>query len=225
MLLNRHFIAVAAVFLYAATAAAATVSGTVALVQRRGQKVVIAESLVWLEPESAAEPRKPETVQMLTRGKTLLPHVLAVPVGSTVFFPNDDPITHNLFSATEPNSFDLGLYRRGAGKSERFDHPGVVNVYCNVHPNMSGVVHVMKTPWYAFAGPSGEFSIQDVPPGRYRLVAWHEAAGTSSSAIAVGAAGAVSGTTRLVLDSRNTRIAPHNDKRGRPYKHNRAKDY
>lgn len=222
--LKRISIAVATAVLFTVTSFAATVSGTVGFVQRRGQKVAPAESLVWLEPESAASAKKPETVQMLTRGKTLIPHVLAVPVGSTVLFPNDDPITHNLFSVTAPNSFDLGLYRRGAGKAQRFDHPGIVNVYCNVHPNMSGVVHVMKTPWYAFAGSTGEFSLEDVPPGRYRLVAWHEAAGTTSSAIEVSG-GSVSGSTRLMLDSRNVRIPPHNDKHGRPYKHNRAKDY
>jgi len=88
---------------------------------------------------------------MVTRGKMLLPHVMAVPLGSTVEFPNDDPISHNLFSLTTNNSFDLGLYRKGAGKSQKFDTPGIVNVYCNVHPAMSAVIHVMATPFYAFA--------------------------------------------------------------------------
>src|SRR5205809_389807 len=147
--------------------AAANVTGKVAFVTKRGQNPVPAETLIWLEPLSGKAPRHtPGTFQIVTRNKTLIPHVLAVPVGSTVAFPNDDPISHNLFSLSSNNAFDLGLYRKGAGKSQKFDTPGLVNVYCNVHPNMSAVIQVLDTPYFTFSDPTGNYAISNVPGGR-----------------------------------------------------------
>lgn len=198
--------------------AAATVSGKISFVTKRGQNPVASETLVWLEPAGGKNvKRPPQTYQMMTRGKALIPHVLAIPVGSTVQFPNDDPISHNLFSLSSQNAFDLGLYRRGAGKAQKFDTPGVVNVYCNVHPNMSAVIHVMATPYYTFADAAGNYAVGDVPPGKYRLVAWNEQGGQTNSAIEVSAAGTVSGTLAVTLDSRNYRFTNHTDKNGKPY--------
>src|SRR5947207_6107918 len=150
--------------------AANVVGGKVSFVTKRGQNPVISETLIWLEPIGARGPKPvPAKFQMVTRGKMVLPHVLAIPAGSTVEFPNDDPILHNLFSLSSNNAFDLGLYRRGAGKSQKFDTPGLVNVYCNVHPNMSAVIMVMDTPYYAFSDQTGTYSLTNVPAGRYRL--------------------------------------------------------
>ena len=196
---------------------AATVSGKVSFLTKRGQNPVANETLVWLEPAGKAVRKSPQTFQMMTRGKTLVPHVLAIPVGSTIEFPNDDPISHNLFSLSTGNAFDLGLYRRGAGKSHKFDAPGVVNVYCNVHPNMSAVIHVMATPYYTFADPSGNYALADVPPGKYRLVAWNEQGGQTASDIEVASGGSVTGTLAVTLDSRNYRLTQHLDKTGKPY--------
>src|SRR5438105_11453286 len=132
------------VTLGAGSAFPATVSGKVSFVTKRGQNPIVNETLVWLDPMSGKTPKRAAmTYQMVTRGKTLVPHVLAIPVGSTVEFPNDDPISHNLFSLSSPNAFDLGLYRRGAGKTHKFDTPGSLNVYCNVPPNMSDVTYTM----------------------------------------------------------------------------------
>jgi hypothetical protein len=167
----------------------------------------------------------PGTFEMVTRGKMLLPHVLAVPVGSTVSFPNDDPISHNLFSLSSANPFDLGLYRKGAGKSQRFDTPGVVNVYCNVHPNMSAVIQVLDTPYYAFADANGNYSLANVPPGRYRLVAWNEQGGETESPVEVTSSGTVSGQVALMIDSRNYRVTQHLNKLGKPYEAPSLKDY
>ena len=197
--------------------AAATVSGKVSFITKRGQNPVANETLVWLEPAGRAVRKSPQTFQMMTRGKALVPHVLAIPVGSTVEFPNDDPISHNLFSLSSGNTFDLGLYRRGAGKSHKFDAAGIVNVYCNVHPSMSAVIHVMATPYYTFADAAGNYAVADVPPGKYRLVAWNEQGGQSTSDIEVNSAGAVSGPLAVTLDSRNYRITQHMDKNGKPY--------
>jgi plastocyanin len=214
-LLPRFFCALAA--LAALPLAAATVSGKISFITKRGQNPVANETLVWLEPAGRTVRKPPQTFQMMTRGKALVPHVLAIPLGSTIEFPNDDPISHNLFSLSGGNTFDLGLYRRGAGKSHKFDTPGVVNVYCNVHPSMSAVIHVMATPYYTFADASGNYALGDVPPGRYRLVAWNEQGGQSTSDIDVSAAGAVSGALAVTLDSRNYRITQHMDKNGKPY--------
>ena len=196
--------------------AAATVSGKISFITKRGQNPVANETLIWLEPTGKSIRKSPQTFQMMTRGKTLVPHVLAVPAGSTVEFPNDDPISHNLFSLSANNAFDLGLYRRGAGKSHKFDTTGVVNVYCNVHPNMSSVIHVMATPYYTFADPSGNYAIADVPPGSYRLVAWNEQGGQTTSSVVISG-GTVNGALALTLDSRNYRITQHMDKTGKPY--------
>ncbi len=212
-----RFIACASLALAALPLAAATVSGKISFVTKRGQNPVVNETLVWLEPVGRSVRRPPQTYQMMTRGKTLVPHVLAIPSGSTVQFPNDDPISHNLFSLSPNHTFDLGLYRRGAGKSHKFEAQGVVNVYCNVHPNMSAVVHVMTSPYYTFADAAGNYAIGDVPPGKYRLVAWNEQGGQTKADIEVSNAGAVSGQLALTLDSRNYRVTQHLNKTGKPY--------
>jgi plastocyanin len=200
----------------------AVVNGKVMFLTKRGERPVANETLVWLEASVKAAKKPAGTFSMPTRSKTFVPHILAVPAGSTVAFPNEDPISHNLFSLTPGHTFDLGLYRKGPGKSRRFDAPGLVNVYCNVHPNMSAVVHVMDTPWYGFADANGDYSF-DVPAGRYRLVAWNEQGGTTASDIEVRADGKVAGTTLLTIDGRNFRTVAHTNKNGQAYK--APKDY
>ena len=214
------------VTLGAGSAFPATVSGKVSFVTKRGQNPIVNETLVWLDPMSGKTPKRAAmTYQMVTRGKTLVPHVLAIPVGSTVEFPNDDPISHNLFSLSSNNSFDLGLYRRGAGKAHTFDTPGTVNVYCNVHPNMSAVIQVMATPYFGFADGDGNYAITEIPSGRYRLVAWNEQGGEAWTPVEITNAGAVNGIVALTLDSRNFRLTQHMNKLGKPYQAPSVKDY
>ncbi|MFL6245861.1 MAG: hypothetical protein ACJ74H_07545 [Thermoanaerobaculia bacterium] len=201
---------------------AAVVNGKVMFLTKRGQKPVVNETLVWLDAAGKAPKRPGSAFTMTTRSKAFLPHVLAVPAGSTIAFPNEDPITHNLFSLTPGNTFDLGLYRKGAGKSHKFEAPGVVNVYCNVHPNMSAVVHVMTTPYYGFADANGDYSF-DVPPGKYRLTAWNEQGGSATSDIEIASNGTVAGATLLTIDGRNARAVQHQNKFGQAYK--APKDY
>jgi plastocyanin len=196
---------------------AAVVNGKVMFLTKRGQHPVVNETLVWLEPSGRAPKRPAGTFTMTTRGKAFLPHVLAVPEGSTINFPNEDPISHNLFSLTPGHNFDLGLYRKGSGKAEKFQVPGVVNIYCNIHPNMSAVVHVMQTPYYGFADASGDYSF-DVPVGTYRLTAWNEQGGSAFSDIEVTAAGSVAGPTLLTIDGRNFRVVQHLNKNGQAYR-------
>jgi plastocyanin len=214
----KRFLLVAGVCaLLAPAVQAAVVNGKVMFLTKRGQKPAVNETLVWLDPTGKA-PKKPgSTFTMSTRSKTILPHVVAVPAGSTVTFPNEDPITHNLFSLTPGNTFDLGLYRKGSGKSHKFETAGMVNVYCNIHPNMSAVVHVMSTPYYGFADANGNYSF-DVPAGKYRVTAWNEQGGTVASDIDVAADGKVTGATLLTIDGRSFRAVQHTNKLGQTYK-------
>lgn len=125
-------------------------------------------------PTPRPKPGKPKTV--VQKDKRFEPRVLAVTVGTTVDFRNDDPLFHNVFSLSRPNDFDLGLYKGGTSKSETFDTPGAVQLLCNIHSSMQGYVFVVDTPWFAQADGSGRFSIRGVPPGEYQVNVWHEAA-------------------------------------------------
>ncbi len=221
--MKRFLFIAASALAVAAGLSAAPVNGKVMFMTRRGQNPVVNETLVWLEPAGKTWKKPPATFSMTTRSKTFLPHGMAVPAGSTISFPNEDPIAHNLFSLTPGNTFDLGLYRRGAGKTHKFDAPGTVNIYCNVHPNMSAVVHVMSTPFYGFADANGNYSF-DVPAGKYRVTAWNEQGGTSASAdLEVKSDGTVAGPTLLTIDGRNFRVSQHKNKFGQTYRP--PKDY
>lgn len=197
---------------------AAQIRGRVSFVTRRGQKPVIEQTVVSLEPSTNVKPGAPERFVVTTRSKTLLPHVLAIPAGSTVRFPNEDPVTHNLFSVSPSNPFDLGLYRSGTGKEKKFDCPGVVQVYCNVHPNMSAVIHVMGTPYFTFAAADGSFELKDVPPGAYRLRAWNE---FGETAMELTVSASAQPPVALVIDSTRRRTTQHMNKYGQPYGRNR----
>ena len=118
---------------------------------------------------------------MATDGRQFRPRVLVVPAGTTVQFQNLDPFNHNVFSLSEPNAFDLGLYGRGETRTRRFARTGLVRVYCNVHPRMSAFILVRDNPWYAQPGPDGAYTIPDVPPGRYLLHVWHERVAAEST--------------------------------------------
>jgi plastocyanin len=132
--------------------------------------------ILWLEPvdRPAAASVPPRRVQMVQRTKRFTPHVIAIPVGSTVDFPNYDPIFHNAFSNFSGQPFDVGLYPPGTNKSWIFKQPGIVRVFCNIHPTMSAIIGVFSTPWFAVTPASGKFNIPDVPPGEYQLRLFHE---------------------------------------------------
>jgi len=209
-------------FLAAMPVTAATVSGHVKFETRRGQRPAVGETVVSLESLVPAKARKIEQGVVTTRSKALLPHILVVPVGSTIRFPNEDPISHNLFSVSPANPFDLGFYRVGAGKSEVFEKPGIVQIYCNVHPNMSAVVHVMATPYYGYVSADGAFNLEGVPAGKYRLRASNEL-GEATSDVVVTSSGSVTGPTRLTIDTKKFRGSSHMNKHGQPY--DRGREY
>ena len=117
------------------------------------------------------------------------PHVLPVLVGTSVAFPNSDPVRHNVFSPTASWKFNLGTYPRGSTKFRTFDKAGAITLLCNVHAEMSAYVVVTETPYFAVSDKEGKFTIRNVPPGTYVLKTWHARAKPSSIEITAGAAG------------------------------------
>jgi plastocyanin len=157
-----------------------TVTADVALVSS-GKKSKASGSgnvVLWLTPTGNAAPSsslpassRPRLVQ---RNKSFEPHVLVVPVGSEVEFPNRDPFFHNVFSLFEGKRFDLGLYEAGSTRNVVFDKPGISYIFCNIHSEMSAVVIALSTPYYAISDQRGRVAIPHVPPGRYTLRIWYE---------------------------------------------------
>lgn len=123
---------------------------------------------------STPRPRASRVKAVVQKDKRFVPHVLAVPVGATVEFRNDDEIFHNVFSLSKPNDFDLGLYKSGAARDFVFKSPGPVNLLCNIHSAMGGYVYVVPSPWFGQADATGRFTIKNVPEGKYVLEIWHE---------------------------------------------------
>jgi len=132
---------------------------------------------VWLLPLSGQELHPPSThAVMLQKHKMFIPHVLTVGAGTTVEFPNADPIFHNAFSNFDGKVFDVSLYPPGSTRSVRFSRPGIVRVFCNIHPQMSAVIVVVDSPFFATTGRDGMFSFANVPAGAYELHFFHERA-------------------------------------------------
>jgi plastocyanin len=135
--------------------------------------------VVYLEsaPEGAQPPGRAEgPVRMEQEGMTFKPHVLPIVKGTTVEFPNRDMLFHNVFSLSKAASFDLGRYPKDGSKSLRFMKPGIVQVFCHIHSDMSGVIVVLDNPFFTSPDSQGQFAIDGIPPGEYRVVAWHERA-------------------------------------------------
>lgn len=126
---------------------------------------------------------------MRQRGERFVPHVLPVLVGTAVEFPNEDPIYHNVFSLSRAGTFDLGRYPRGQSKTVRFQTPGVVQVFCHIHADMSGFILVLDTPFFTVPDATGRYSLEGIPPGEYRLIAWHERIRPVATAVRVESGG------------------------------------
>lgn len=134
-------------------------------------------AVVWLQPLAGtpSQPFLPSGHYTLTqKNRMFVPHLLVVPVGSHVFFPNQDPFFHNVFSLFNGKRFDLGLYEAGTTKEVTFSREGVSYIFCNIHPEMSAVVVVLSTPLYATNGMDGTYSIRNAPPGEYEMHVWIE---------------------------------------------------
>jgi plastocyanin len=156
-----------------------------------------AQVVVWIEgsgpggavarPEHAMEKPERPLEKMEQIGRRFVPDLVVIAAGGTVSFPNGDPIFHNVFSLSKPKIFDLGNYVKGETRNVTFTKPGVVYVNCHLHPNMAAAVVVAPNRWYARSDREGHFTLRDLPPGSYTMVAWHKSAGSFRKTVEVAA--------------------------------------
>lgn len=146
-----------------------------------------AQTVIYFEtaPQAAFGEPPPGPVQMDQRRETFEPYVLPVMVGTSVDFPNSDPVYHNVFSLSKAKRFDLGRYAAGQSKAVRFDRPGIVRIFCDIHSHMSAYVLVFAHRFFAATDENGRYSIEGVPPGRYTLVAWTDGKERSRRSVTV----------------------------------------
>jgi plastocyanin len=206
--------AVVAAGALAAAPAVAQVSGRVTVAEAGGKPVSdVGNAVIYLEGRG---PRgAPARVEMALDGRSFTPQVVVVAVGSTVSFPNHDPFNHNVFSLSEPNAFDLGLYGRGESGDHRFRRAGLVQVYCNIHPRMSGFILIRDNAYYTQPGADGSYTIENVPPGTYILHVWHERTPEVTREITVPAGGLTGQDAQL--DASGYRWVAHKNKYGQEY--------
>jgi plastocyanin len=197
---------------FASLAAAQTdVSGTVTV---QTNSPAAGAAVVYAQPLDRPAAAAPGTFTLAQRQKTFQPAILGVPAGSTVDFPNQDAIFHNVFSLSSPSPFDLGLYRAGASKRRVFREPAVYRVFCNIHPQMSAVIVVSPTPHVTSTDRDGRYTLA-LPPGRYRLTATTGRSAPATRDLVVGSAAITTGA--LLIDERALAEAPHTNKFGKPY--------
>jgi plastocyanin len=151
-------------------------------------------SVVYLEeaPQAAFEAPAPGRAVLDQRNEAFVPYVVAVTVGSTVDFPNSDRVYHNVFSLSKPRRFDLGRYPKGRSRSVRFDQPGVVRVFCEIHSHMNAFVLVFAHRYFASTDAEGRYRIEGVPSGTYTLAVWNDGQVRAHREVRVGAAGEAS---------------------------------
>jgi plastocyanin len=144
-------------------------------------------SVVYLEtaPRAAFDQRVEPRARLDQRNEAFVPHVLAIVAGTTVDFPNNDKTYHNVFSLSPTKPFDLGRYAVGRSKSVRFDRPGIVRVFCDIHSHMSAFILVFAHRYFSVTSDDGQYRIDNVPPGTYTVVAWNESAPSESRRIVV----------------------------------------
>jgi len=205
-----------------AAAQAGQVSGRITIQEKNNAASPdLGDAVVYLVGHGLA--LAPARFEITISDKTFSPHVLVVPAGTTVAFPNHDPFDHNVFSVSDSNSFDLGLYGRGEGKATVFRYPGLVRVFCNVHPRMVALVQVMATHHFAQASGDGSFTISGVEPGTYRLHVWHERASQEFVRdVVVGQNGVAD--IQVSLNARGFRWQPHKNKFGKDYPTNAGRE-
>ncbi len=210
--------------LFSAALNAATVTGTIELRESRIASVARGKDysgvVVSLQPVNQTMPAAPEKHGvMLQKNKMFTPHILPVVAGTRIDFPNADPIFHNAFSSYSGQIFDIGLYPPGQTRSVRFERPGIIRVFCNIHPTMSAIILVLTTPYFVVTPHDGGFHF-DVPPGSYDLAVFHERATDQSlqslsRRILVTAEGIR--IPPIAVSEAGYLVAPHKNKFGKDY--------
>ncbi|HSN98018.1 MAG TPA: carboxypeptidase regulatory-like domain-containing protein [Candidatus Nanopelagicales bacterium] len=189
------------------------VAGSVTVLADGAPKADRSGIAVYLEGVPGALPPGP-TRHVRQKDLNFLPGITVVTTGTTVEFPNEDKVFHNVFSVSSAARFDLGLYKSGTSKSVTLKKPGVVDVYCNIHPQMAARIKVLDTAFYAVTGPDGAFRIKDVPPGSYPVVAWQAYGEEKRGQVTVTAGGVATIELALVEGKTPKR---HLRKDGTPY--------
>lgn len=186
-----------------------------------------ANVVVWLSPlqpqDSKPAPAVHSAYRLLQKDKQFHPHLLVVPTGTSVEFPNADPFFHNVFSLFNGKRFDLGLYESGTSRSVRFDREGVSYIFCNIHPEMGAVVLALSTPYYAVSGADGVIAIHGVPPGSYRLNVWSETAtwlqaGETQHPILIGPGAGAVRLGEIAMQPTSSPLGNHKNKFGEEYR-------
>ncbi len=158
------------------------------------------DQMVVLMEGTSIAPKAPVTVTIGQRNMRFDPDLIVVPVGSTVQFPNEDPIFHSVFSLSRAKPFDLGFYPRGQSRTVKFDRSGIVQVYCHIHAGMYAAIVVTSSPWYGKPSEDGSFAFDDVPAGRYKVMVWHKVAGLHQTEIDVPQSGKTEVTIHVPID-------------------------
>jgi plastocyanin len=180
--------------------------------------------VVWLAPTQPGGPSAstghPGPFRLIQKDKQFAPHLLVVPTGTSVEFPNEDPFFHNVFSLFNGKRFDLGLYESGTSRAVHFDRQGVSYIFCNIHPEMGAVVVALNTPYFMVSTNTGAVVIHNVLPGTYHLHVWSEAAQFANPAdsqriIQVGETPVHLG--EIVLQAAADPMAHHKNKFGEDY--------
>lgn len=192
------------------TAAQGSVSGSVSL--EGGDKSMVVVHLEKVQGSAAPSPVK--AAKITQRGTAFTPNAIVVTRGSRVDFPNEDKFYHNVFSVTEGNEFDLGMYRSGESKSAVLEESGEVSVYCNIHPGMEARVLVVDNDFYVEA-KDGAYSVDGVPPGSYTLVAWSPSHKTEKKQITIEAGKKARADFILKPDENKAHLNKHGEQYGR----------
>jgi plastocyanin len=194
--------------------------GTVELMQD-GRRLAqgTQEAVVYFTPaRGGAKATAGKPVEMVTVRKEFKPRVLIVPVGTTVRFPNQDPILHNVFSVSGGNAFDVGLYGKGAGKETTFRNAGLVRVFCNVHQSMTAYILVLGTSYSATPDAKGSFRLAGLPSGPGTVSVWHERGELLNQQVTLP----VTAPLRLAVPVSKPRVPRHLNKFGKPYRADNA---
>jgi plastocyanin len=181
---------------------------------RGGERLPGDDTVAWL-PDVPVSSGSTTEVAFSQRDKQFDPRLAVVSVGSTIDFPNYDRVFHNVFSLSAPKTFDLGLYRRGKSKSVRFDQPGLVQIYCNIHPHMAAFLMIVESGRHGVADAAGVVDLDNVPAGAHTVAGWNVRGGMWSREISVRPGRSTSVT--IEIDISNWREAPHLNKLGKEY--------
>jgi plastocyanin len=186
-----------------------------------------ANVVVWLSPLQPEDPKPAPAAhspyRLLQKDKQFHPHLLVVPTGTSVEFPNTDPFFHNVFSLFNGKRFDLGLYESGTSRSVRFDREGVSYIFCNIHPEMGAVVLALSTPYYAVSDADGVITIRGVPAGGYRMNVWSETAtwlpaSETQHHVQIGTGAGTVRLGELAMQPTSSPLGNHKNKFGEEYR-------